>query len=82
MFYHKESRRHKAFPEITIVTGSLEELVEPAARKMYTDPDKLPLLLIVNPGLQGIYACSGYHAGSVKLMLELLRVNETLERGE
>lgn len=72
----------QAFPEITIVTGSLEELVEPAARKMYTDPDKLPLLLIVNPGLQGIYACSGYHAGSVKLMLELLRVNETLERGE
>lgn len=66
----------QAFPEITIAYGSLDELVEPLARKMYTDPEKLPLLVIANPGLEGIYACSGYQAGSVKLMLELLRVNK------
>lgn len=66
----------KAVPEIAIAYGSVDELAEPLARSMYVDPDKLPLLLIVNPGLQGIYACSGYQAGSVKLMLELLRVNE------
>lgn len=68
--------RAAAMPEVCIYQASLEDVVEPLARSMYTDPEKLPLLVIANPGLQGIYACSGYRAGSVKLMLELLRVNQ------
>ena len=47
-----------------------------AARRMYADADKLPLLILVNPGLNGIYGCSGYNVGSVKMILELLRVNQ------
>lgn len=66
-----------ALPEVCVYQVSLEEIVEPLARSMYTDPEKLPLLVIVNPGLQGIYACSGYRAGSVKLMLELLKANQS-----
>lgn len=62
----------QALPKIKIVRGSLDELAEPLARNMYVDPGKLPLLIITNPGLQGIYACSGYHAGSINLILELL----------
>ncbi len=65
----------EAFPEIKVVAGDFDELTEPLARRMYTDPEKLPLLLIVNPGLQAVYGSSGYQAGSVSLMLELLKVN-------
>lgn len=65
----------EAFPEIKVVAGGFDELTEPLARRMYTDPEKLPLLLIVNPGLQAVYGSSGYQAGSVSLMLELLKVN-------
>ncbi|MCI9173408.1 MAG: transglutaminase domain-containing protein [Lachnospiraceae bacterium] len=64
-----------AIPEVCIYQAPLEDIAEPLARSMYTDPEKLPLLVIANPGLQGIYACSGYRVGSVKLMLELLKVN-------
>lgn len=66
----------KAFPEAKIVSCSFDDAAGPAARRMYVDPDKLPLLLLVNPGLNGIYACSGYNVGSVKLILELLKVNQ------
>lgn len=67
----------EALPKARIFQASFEEVVEPLARSMYTDPEKLPLLVIANPGLQGIYACSGYRVGSVKLMLELLKVNRS-----
>ncbi len=66
-----------ALPKARIFQASFEDVVEPLARSMYTDPEKLPLLVIVNPGLQGVYACSGYRVGSVKLMLELLKVNRS-----
>ncbi len=65
----------KAVPEIKVVTGDFDELTEPLARRMYTDPEKLPLLFILNPGLKAVYAGSGYQAGSVNLLLELLKAN-------
>ncbi|WP_277405581.1 hypothetical protein [Lacrimispora xylanisolvens] len=42
------------------------------ARKMYVDPEKLPLLIVTNTGLNAVYACSGYNVGSVALMEKLL----------
>ncbi len=76
-------KRAAAIPEICVYQAPLEEIAEPLARSMYTDPEKLPLLVLANPGLQGIYACSGYRVGSAKLMLELLKVNFAQpEKGE
>lgn len=68
-------RTLKTFPEAEKVICDFEDIVEPLARRMYVDPDKLPLFLIVNPDLTGIYGCSGYNVGSVKLILELLKAN-------
>ncbi len=59
-------------PGIQIWYGDFDELVEPLARRMYVDPDKLPLLIVTDPGMTAIYVCSGYNVGSVGLMLELL----------
>ena len=60
-------------PGIQIWYGDFDELVEPLARRMYVDPDKLPLLIVTDPGMTAVYVCSGYQVGSVGLMLELLK---------
>lgn len=62
----------QTIPAIRTACGKFDEIVEPLARRMYVDPEKLPLLIVTNPGLTGIYACSGYNAGSVDLMVKLL----------
>ena len=67
-------RAAKAFPQAKIVFYASDEIAQSAARRMYVEPDKFPLLILVNPGLKGIYGCSGYNVGTVKLLLELLRV--------
>ncbi|SHO49243.1 transglutaminase domain-containing protein [Anaerocolumna xylanovorans] len=45
---------------------------ERAAAKMHVDADKLPVLILIQKELVGIYACAGYNVGSVELMLKLL----------
>ena len=52
------------------------ENAEPVARRMYVAPDLLPLLVAVDEQGCGIYACSGYHVGSVGLALKLLEMKE------
>lgn len=64
-----------AIPDIRIAYVSFEEVVEPLARRMYVDPDKLPFLLVTAPEWIGIYACSGYHVGSVELIRKLLKTH-------
>lgn len=52
------------------------ENAEPVARRMYVDPDRLPLLVAADEQGCGIYACSGYHVGSVGLALKLLEMGQ------
>lgn len=44
---------------------------ERAAGEMHVDAEKLPLLILLQKGLTGIYACAGYNVGSVELILKL-----------
>ena len=50
------------------------ENAEPVARRMYTAPDLLPLLVAVDEQGCGIYASGGYHVGSVGLAMKLLQM--------
>ncbi|WP_143319247.1 transglutaminase-like domain-containing protein [Clostridium sp. HBUAS56010] len=59
-------------PAIRIGYMNFDDGIEPLARRMYVDPDKLPLLIVTNPGLTAVYGCSGYNVGSVDLMAKLL----------
>ena len=44
--------------------------VETLARRMYVDPEKLPLILVTTGELDAIYACSGYNAGSGDMIVK------------
>lgn len=56
---------------VSVCYDDFTELPEQLARRMYTDPEKLPLVLLISPGMRGRYACSGYNVGSVSLMLRI-----------
>ncbi|PJJ27899.1 transglutaminase-like domain-containing protein [Lacrimispora celerecrescens] len=62
----------EAIPQIKVSYISFDDTVEPLARRMYVDPEKLPLLIVTDPGLKAVYGCSGYNVGSVNLIMKLL----------
>lgn len=66
------SRVLRAIPQIQIYYDGFTDHVEALARRMYVDPEKLPLLVVTKPGMNGIYGCSGYNVGSVDLMVKML----------
>ena len=49
------------------------DTVEPMARRMYVDPDSLPLTVLTRGG-KGIYACSGYNVGIVSLLIKIMNL--------
>ncbi len=57
-----------------------ESSCERAAAAMHVDADKLPVLILLQKELTGIYACSGYNVGSVELMLKLLEQQQIKRR--
>ena len=69
-------RTADAFEKAQVYFDEGLENAEPVARRMYVAPDLLPLLVAVDEQGCGIYACSGYHVGSVGLALKLLEMKE------
>lgn len=61
-----------AIPQIQVYYDEFGDNVEALARRMYVDPEKLPLLVVTRPGMNGIYGCSGYNVGSVDLIVKIL----------
>jgi transglutaminase-like putative cysteine protease len=49
---------------------------ESAAEQMQVDTEKLPVLILMQKGPIGIYACAGYNVGSVELILKLWNKEE------
>lgn len=54
-----------------IYYDSFEENVNLLGRRMYVDPDKLPLIIVAEKG-GGIYAQSGYNVGTADMLLRIL----------
>ena len=52
--------------------GSISWRFNTLGRRMYVDPDKLPLIIVTNKSLNGIYATSGYNVGTGDMLLRLL----------
>ena len=60
-----------AFPHIRVLYDSFVPNVETLARRMYVDPEKLPLILITTGQLNAVYACSGYNVGSGDMIVKI-----------
>lgn len=58
--------------DVNIMFDSDEKNINTIARRMYVDPDKLPLILLIEEGFKGIYAASGYNVGTGDLLLRII----------
>lgn len=66
-------------PDIQICYDSFGKNREMTARKMYTDPDKLPLMVVTDGLCTGIFAASGYAVGMADLLLRILKITAQSE---
>lgn len=65
-----------ALPGLMVYLADFPDTVEVLARKMYADPDSLPLVLMTRNGLTGIYASSGYNVGTGAMIVKMFTVGE------
>ncbi len=56
-----------------IATTDFSDTAQPLARRTFTDPDKLPLTIVVDQKLTGAYASSGYNVGEGALIIKILQ---------
>ena len=68
----KQRKALELLPNVTICYDDFRENVSSIARRMYVDPDKLPLIVVTKPGLNGIFATSGYNVGLGDLLIKIL----------
>lgn len=66
------SRTLKRMKNIQIYYDDFSEIINVLGRRMYVDPDKLPLIIVTNGSLNGIYATSGYNVGTGDMLLRLM----------
>lgn len=59
-------------PNASVYYDAGNENINVLARRMYGDPDKLPLILVVKEGMQGVYSASGYNVGTGDMLLRIL----------
>lgn len=60
------------FPEIRVYYDRFEDHIELLGRRMYVDHEKLPLIIVTNGKLNGIYATSGYNVGTGDMLLRVM----------
>lgn len=61
------------FPRIKVYFDPFVPNVATLARRMYVDPEKLPLILVATGALNAVYACSGYNVGSGDMTAKICR---------
>ena len=68
------SRCRTTLPGIPVLYDTFTENVNTLGRRMYVDPDKLPLILVTDGELNGVYATSGYNVGTADMLLRILEM--------
>lgn len=64
----------QALPQVQVLHDTFTENVNTLARRMYVDPEKLPLIVVTDGELNGIYASSGYNVGTADMLLRILKM--------
>lgn len=68
------SKACKAIHSVQVYYCDFYETAETMARRMYVDPESLPLTVVTRKN-RGIYACSGYNVGIVNLLIEIFHAS-------
>lgn len=66
------TRTRGVLPQIQIYYDSFAEYYDKISRRMYQDPDSLPLILVTDEKMNGIYATCGYNVGTGDMLLRIL----------
>lgn len=69
-------RTLKGLPGVKVYYDTFAENVNLLGRRMYVDPEKLPLIIGTNNGLTGIYATNGYNVGTGDMLLRIFNMLE------
>lgn len=67
------SRTYKELKDINIYYDDFDENPNVLARAMFEEPEKLPLIIVVNNKLQGMYSNTGYNVGTGEMLLRILK---------
>ena len=65
-------RARTAIPNLQLYAADFDLEMEAAARRMYLEPGKLPLVILVDPAKRGRFGEAGYFVGLGKLLQELI----------
>ncbi|WP_313130848.1 transglutaminase-like domain-containing protein [Anaerocolumna sp.] len=66
------ARTNKVLENTEILYDPSETNAQTLARRMYVDPDKLPLIIVVKNDFVGTYATSGYNVGTADMLMRVL----------
>ena len=64
----------ETLPGIQVLYDTFTANVDTLGRRMYVDGSKLPLIIVTDGELNGIYATSGYNVGTADMLLRILEM--------
>lgn len=67
-------RALEALPKIELLLDDFGTDMEAVARRMYLEPGKLPLAVIIDSSMNCIYGVAGYNVGTGDMILKLLKL--------
>lgn len=65
-----------AVPNVKFLLDDFGAELEAVARRMYLEPGKLPLIVIIDESMTGIYAVAGYNVGTADMILKILNMQK------
>ena len=71
----------EALPEIKLMYDDFGGDMEALARRLYLEPGKLPLAVLIDRNMRGIYSVAGYNVGTGDMILKLIHMTENQEKG-
>jgi hypothetical protein len=63
----------EAIPDIKLYYDDSKYNASSIARRMYLNPDEMPLIIVTDNGLNVVYASSGYNVGIMDLIIKIIK---------
>ena len=70
------TRTRSALPGIRVYLADFVDEYDQVSRRMYQDPDRLPLIVVTDEEMYGIYATCGYSVGTGDMLLRICQPQE------